>query len=77
MPLRATVKEKSEFERTLLGLYYNRIHRWTSRIASDLGIEKLLDIPKCFSGTGEKHAAAIIKHIDDWDLTDQVIALCF
>lgn len=46
-------------------------------IVSGVDTEQLLGIPPLPSGTGANQANAIIKALDDWNVTEQVQAMCF
>jgi len=46
-------------------------------LVSGLGVEQLLGVPKLPSGTGEVQAAAVVQCLNDWDIEDRVVALCF
>lgn len=46
-------------------------------IASYLGTEKLLGVPKMQSATGDGIAKAVYKVLQEWHLTDKVQAICF
>jgi len=46
-------------------------------IVTGEGISQLLGVPKIPSGTGEAQASAVKHLLEEWDLCDQVGALCF
>lgn len=46
-------------------------------IASHLGTEQLLGVPKLESGTGKSIATAVFETLEKWHITDKVQAICF
>jgi len=46
-------------------------------LISGVGVEQLLGVPKLASGTGVAQAAAVINCIQDLDILDRVVAICF
>ena len=46
-------------------------------LISGFGVEQLLGVPKLPSGTGEVQANAVIRCLEEWGITDQIVALCF
>lgn len=46
-------------------------------LISGVGVEQLLGVPKLPSGTGDAQAAAVIRCLEEWGVTDRVVALCF
>ena len=46
-------------------------------LVSGFGVDQLLSVPKLASGSGENQADAIVKALEDWEITDRVEAMSF
>ena len=46
-------------------------------LVSGDGVAKLLAVPKLPNGTGHAAATAVVEALKDWEVADQVVALCF
>jgi hypothetical protein len=46
-------------------------------LVSGVGVEKLLGVPKLSSSTGVAQADAVVGCLEDWNITEQVVALSF
>lgn len=46
-------------------------------VVSGLSTNQLLGVPQLTNGSGEKQASAVVKMLEDWELSDRVKAMCF
>ena len=46
-------------------------------LVSGFGVDQLLSVPKLASGSGENQADAIVKALEDWEITDRGEAMSF
>jgi len=46
-------------------------------ILSGAGVKQLIGVPKLATGTGKAQAQAVVQQLEEWQVTDQVGAMCF
>jgi hypothetical protein len=46
-------------------------------IVTGFGVSQLLKVSKIASGTGKNQAAAVVQALDEWNVTDRVVGMCF
>ncbi len=46
-------------------------------LITGVGVEQLLGVQKLTSGTGEAQAAAVTQCLEEWEIAERVVALCF